>query len=150
MIRTKYHRRWKQKNPDKVREYKIRYYHRYPDKHREWAKRYYYKAKKSTDYDHGKLVARVALVANISPTTVFRGFTVAKYGKKELLKMIDKGKISTFAAYLIVQSERKRRELEIFRLVKKKKTADISFKEISTIHKKFPNLKPIEKFGTFK
>lgn len=147
MTRTKYHRKWRQKNPDKVRKYKTKYYHRYPEKHREWAKKYYYKVR---SIDHGKASAIAGAIARTSSTTIFRAVTVAKYGKKELLKMIDKGKISTFAAYKIVQSERKERESEIFRLVVKKKSRDgLAFKEISAIHKKFPNLKPIEKFGTY-
>ena len=96
--RTEYKRNWRYTHPDNVRKNKKTSYWNNPEKHRKKSRETYHKNKNSSK--KGKSTARVAVLSNSSPTTIFRIMYVEKYAR-ELYETLGNKSIKEVKVYPI-------------------------------------------------
>ncbi len=139
MNRTEYFRKYRKKNPQKIRDIQQRYYENNPEKHRQWSKDYYHQTKNSSK--SGKLVAIAGKKSGLSATTMYKIKVISDYATKDFIQNTEKNKLSKHKAFLIIQKERRQAYNQLLLLMMKENIGNPSKSKILKIFKNFPNLK---------
>jgi len=144
MDRKEYLRKWRLKNRDKIRLYKLNYYWKFPEKHRKKSRETWQKNKGSTT--KGKTVDTVTNIhpgLNFSATQLYRTRFIMKRCSEEIKSKCEKGELSIWKAYNLVKLEYTRYVIELAKLATKKEGLEhLEINECIKIRKKYPSLNP--------